>query len=639
MIKLGDINIVDSVSVIESRNKIRLLAEDLSFDVFCAVRIAIAFSELCRNLYRRNGASHVAVGFDRHTEGFGLLLVFQGDLSEDVVTRTSCFFDKIDSLPGGVAGVSAFKYIPKSDFEPTELFISNERERLNRLSKAELLIEVKRKNEELQVLFDELKQRAEKEKILAAAVAVADVERKKSRELSKAYKELEKVREHEHHLANYDTVTGLPNRAFFQDRLQQAIASADRNKQRLAVLFIDLDHFKKVNDTLGHAMGDQLLRMVSERSLACVRKSDTVARLGGDEFTLILLNIGRVEVADTIARNLIRELSQPYLVAGREFFLGASIGIAIYPDDGNEMEVLVRNADTAMYRVKQFGRNHHQFYSSDMSDQTAERLELENDLRKAIKLGELLLYYQPQLDCISGRIVSMEALLRWQHPQRGLVFPDSFIPLAEETGLIVEIGEWVLRAACIQNKKWQDMGYAHMPIAVNLSMRQFEQDCLVEATVEILKETGLSAQWLELELTEGVFLHNVKRASLVLKKLRSLGVVVSIDDFGTGYSSLSQLRRLPIDRIKVDRSFIQGVPKDSDDAAIVAAIIVLARKLNLNVIAEGVETEAQLDFLREQGCDQWQGYLCSKPVPVNEFEKLLDRQRVACRQSCNCDGE
>lgn len=625
MIELGTILIQDSAAIVGARNKLRLLAEDLKFDSVTCTRLAVITSELCRSLYQADGNTSVFVGFDKREFGVDLVLIFQGSVTPSIVQKASVFFDRIDVPVTGNGGAClvGFKRIQDPAFEPTESFVKNKRELLIQLSRAELLIEVQRKNRELQSLLDELRLSAEKEKKLAAEAATAEAERKKSRELTKAYRELEKVREQEYHLANYDTVTELPNRAFFRDRLQQAIAQAERHKQLLAVLFLDLDHFKNVNDTLGHAMGDQLLRMVAERIQGCVRKSDTVARLGGDEFTLILIDITRIETADLIARNIIKALSLPFILGGREFFLGASIGISIYPEDGKEAEFLVRNADTAMYKVKRSGRNSHQFYTLNMSTQASERLDMENGLRKAIKQGELELYYQPQLDCASGLIVSTEALLRWRHPEKGFISPDTFIPLAEESGLIFDIGEWVLRAACAQNKAWQDEGLPPIRVAVNLSMRQFEQSYLVEEVIRVLKETGLATQWLELELTEGVFLHDVHRASAVLAKLRGLGVSISIDDFGTGYSSLSQLRRLPIDTVKIDRSFIQRLTSDPDDAAIVTAIIALARKLNLNVIAEGVESEAQLALLREYLCNNWQGYLFSKPVPADAFKELL----------------
>ena len=637
MIKLGSLAIKDAAGIIASRNKIRHLALSLKFDPVNATRLTTLVSDLCRSLYQHHDDGCLLVGFEERQQGFGLLLIFQGKTKAGSLTpeqafviseRTDGFFDDASLIHSGKnqQRFAAFKYMPDLAFRPTQRFVNEQKEQIGRFSKTELLIEVQRKNEELQSLLDELEQRAEKEKKLAAKAAIAEVAREESRELAKAYKELEVARAHEQKLANYDTVTNLPNRSCFQDRLQQAIAYAERHKQLLAVLFVDLDHFKNVNDTVGHAEGDELLRMVADRLINSVRKSDTVARLGGDEFTLALLDIAEPDAVAMIANNLVQTLSQPYLLGGREFFIGASIGISVYPNDGESVELLLRNADTAMYKVKQFGRNNYQFYSSEMGAQANARSDLQNSLRNAIKHDELELHYQPQLDCASGQIVSMEALLRWHHPEYGFIPPDQFIPLAEETGLMLDIGEWVFREACAQNKAWQQAGYPPIPIAVNLSMRQIEQGDLADIVNNILKETGLAPQWLELELTEGVFLHNMQHATAMLTKLRESGVVISIDDFGTGYSSLSKLRRLPIDTIKIDRSFVQNVTMDQDDASIVTAIIALAHKLSLNVIAEGVETQAQLDFLQALGCNQWQGYLCSKALPAEGFEALLLNQ-------------
>lgn len=628
MIELTRILINDTTAISGARNRIRFLAEDLKFGHMGAIRLATISSDLCRSLYQSGDNASLILGFEKREQGFGLLLIFEGSTEALTVEDSVRFFDQAGLLSAEKESprFAAFKYIPDSEFEPTVNFVNSQRERLTHLSKTELLIELQRKNEKLEALLDELKLRSEREKKLAAAAAVAEVERKKSQELTRAYNELEKVRESEQQLANYDTVTGLPNRMFFHDRLQQAITYAKRNEKRLAVLFLDLDHFKNVNDTVGHAEGDRLLRIVAERLLDCVRSSDTVARLGGDEFTLVLLDIAGPEAVAAVADNILKKLVQPYMLAGREFFIGVSIGISIYPNDAENIELLLSNADTAMYKVKQSGRKNYQFYTSDMGDEGLFRLELENSLRKAIKQGELELYYQPQIDCVNRQIVSMEALIRWQHPEQGFIAPDKFIPLAEESGLILEIGEWVLKTACMQNKAWQNAGYAPIPIAVNLSMRHFEKNDLVDEVKQVLDETGLAPEWLELELTEGVFLHKVERATAMLTTLRELGIVISIDDFGTGYSSLSQLRHLPVDSIKVDRSFIRGIASDKDDADIVTAIIGLAHNLNLKVVAEGVETEAQLDFLREHACDLWQGYLFSKALPASDFELLLRSQ-------------
>lgn len=627
MIELISININDATSIVGSRDRVRILAEDLSFNEMAATRLATITSELCRKLQKYSKQSSMTVGFEKGEYGFGLLLEFRPENSRFDTSHVEAFFDHCQWNEDGSSAVfSAFKYIPDSDFNPSEELIQDKKERLTRLSNAELMRALERKNKDLEDLLDELKIRAQREKELAAAAAIAEIERKESEKLAKAYKELEQVRKQEQHLANNDTVTGLPNRMYFQNHLSDSIKFAERNDQRVALLFIDLDHFKNVNDTVGHAEGDRLLRIVSERLLSCVRKSDTVARLGGDEFTVILLNVTNISVVESIATNIIKKLSGPYHLGGREFFIGASIGIAVFPEDGNNMELLIRNADTAMYKVKQSGRNDHRFYSEDMSLHTSERLDMENSLRKAIAQEELEVYYQPQLDCSTRRIISMEALCRWHHPDHGYISPDEFIPLAEEAGLIHEIGEWVLRTSCRQNRIWQAKGYTPIPVAVNLSIRQVEKGGLCELVADILKETGLAPEWLELELTEGIFLRDVKRATQVLSELRKTGIMIAIDDFGTGYSSLSQLRHLPIDTIKVDRSFIEGITRDKDDESIVSAIIALAHNLNLNAIAEGVETEAQLEFLGQHGYPQWQGFLFSKAVTAEEFELMLQQQ-------------
>lgn len=635
MIELATFPINSAAAITGARNRVRFLAEDLEFDVFAATRLAAMTSNLCRRLYKHGNDASLTIGFGEYDQDCSLQMVFRGSRNPLRSDDAGSLFDEAYPLrlETGHQGFTVIKRIPNREFDPSERFIIDQRERLVRLSKAELLEEVQQRNDELTALLDEVKLQAEREKELAAAAAVAEVERREARELEKAYRKLAKAHEHEHRLANYDAVTGLPNRTCFEDRLTQAIERAEREPQKLAVMFLDLDHFKNVNDTVGHAEGDQLLREVAERLLGCVRKSDTVARLGGDEFTLALMNIAHPEVAAEVARSILQSISQPFVLGGREFYIGSSIGIAVYPDDGDTVDLLLRNADTAMYEVKKLGRNNHQFYSHEMNSQAKARLDLENSLRKAVKNEQLKLYYQPQLDCATGEIVSMEALLRWHHDEFGSMPLEQFIPLAEETGLIVDIGYWAVREACRQNKAWQDAGYAPMPVAVNLSMRQFEQHDLADDIMAILNETGLEPRWLELELTEGVFLHHVESARAMLASLKSAGVIISIDDFGTGYSSLSQLRRLPIDTIKVDCAFSQGVTEDPDDAAIVSSIIVLAHNLNLNVIAEGVENEAQLAFLREHGCNQWQGYLFSKALPPEAFEALLSEQQGAERKS------
>lgn len=424
-------------------------------------------------------------------------------------------------------------------------------------------------------------------------------------------------------VATIDVVTGLPNRLCFQDRLDQAIRHGARNHETFAVLFIDLDDFKKVNDTMGHSTGDDLLREVAARLCSCVRKSDTVARLGGDEFTVVLLDLKAPELIARVAEKIIASLREPFPIKGRNFHLGASIGIAIYPDDGENAEMLVRNADTAMYEIKKSSKNGYSFYTGDMSARAIARMELEDDLRKGIAGEQFKVHYQPCVDAFSGRVVSAEALVRWHHPEHGLIMPDQFIGLAEETGLIVELGQWVLNAACSQARAWQHAGYEPISIAVNLSMLQFEQGNLVEMIMEALVSSNLDSQWLELELTEGALLKNAANAKNVLDQLRLLGIRIAIDDFGTGYSSLIQLKQLPIDCLKIDRVFIDGILCDNDDATVVEAIIALGRKLNLTLVAEGVEEPAQLEFLRSLGCQRCQGYLFGAPCSAEQFAEFL----------------
>ncbi len=425
-----------------------------------------------------------------------------------------------------------------------------------------------------------------------------------------------------HHLAHYDLLTNLPNRVLLQDRLQNALERMRRGGSRLGVLFLDLDRFKNVNDSLGHPVGDRLLQVVAHRLNTVVRDQDTVARLGGDEFLLILEELNDPQHAGVVARKVLEVLSEPVRVEQHDIYIGASIGISVFPGDGSDAEALIKNADTAMYQAKELGRNNYQFYTPELTRLSLERFELERGLRLALERDELLLHYQPQsvlqkIDCVGA-----EALVRWQHPQLGLIPPDRFIPLAEETGLIQALGRWVLRSACHQAQLWQERGIP-LRVAVNLSGQQIVHGDIVETVREVLAETGLDPHWLELEITEGFVLSHAEAGIHTLQRLKALGISLAIDDFGTGYSSLSYLKRLPVDRLKIDRSFVQGVPDDRNDAAIVTTIIAMARSLGLEVIAEGVETAAQLEFLREQRCDEYQGYLLGRPLPLAEFERLL----------------
>lgn len=426
------------------------------------------------------------------------------------------------------------------------------------------------------------------------------------------------------HLAYHDPLTDLPNRLLFYDRLTVALADAQRNGGMLAVMFLDLDRFKYVNDMMGHAIGDQLLKDVARQLTGCVRKNDTVARIGGDEFTILLPYISHEEDAARVAEKIIDTLKKPWVVNGQEFQITSSVGIVLYPNDGESAETLTTNADTAMYRAKEEGDNY-QFYTPAMNIKAMERLSMEQALRKAVEQKEFVVHYQPQVDIKSGRIIGVEALVRWQHPERGLVLPMEFIPLAEDTGLIVPMGEWVLRTVCAQNKAWQEAGYPPMRVAVNLSACQFRQRQLVETIDEVIKETGMDPGLLELEITESTAMEDVEFSIGMLKSVKEMGIRIAIDDFGTGYSSLSYLRRFPITTLKIDRSFVRDVLTDVEDAAIVATIIVLAQNLKLKVVVEGVETEEQLAFFEQQECFEMQGYLFSKPVPAEGIEKLLKK--------------
>jgi len=427
------------------------------------------------------------------------------------------------------------------------------------------------------------------------------------------------------HQALHDQLTGLPNRTLFNDRLSIALANARRHKEMLAVVFLDLDRFKKINDTLGHDVGDLLLKAVVERVKNSVRQGDTVARWGGDEFTLLLPQIAGKQDAINIAKRILDALKPVFNLNGYEARISLSIGIAVYPFDGEDAETLVKNADVALYRTKEDGRNGYQVYSLTMNSQASELLTMENNLHQALERGEFVLHYQPQINIATGKITGMEALVRWQHPEFGLVSPATFIPLAEQTGLIVPIGEWVLWTACTQNKAWQDAGLPKLRMAVNLSARQFQQSNLIEIVERTLSETGLDPHYLELEVTESVTMRNLELAKTVLTNLYNMGIQLSMDDFGTGYSSLSYLKQFPFRTLKIDRSFVLDLTTNPKDAAIIAVIIALGKELNLRLIAEGVETEAQKDLLRCLQCEEMQGYLFSRPLPAKDATELLQQ--------------
>ncbi|MBI5612436.1 MAG: EAL domain-containing protein [Gammaproteobacteria bacterium] len=429
------------------------------------------------------------------------------------------------------------------------------------------------------------------------------------------------------HLAHHDILTGLPNRILFNDRLSQALIEATRHEHLAAVLFLDLDRFKTINDTLGHEAGNQLLKAVAGRLSDCLRAGDTVARLGGDEFALVLPDITHVDHVSRIAEKIQGSFGRPFHIGGRDLFVTASMGITLYPFDDNNVDGLLKNADIAMYRAKEQGRNNYQYYTAEMNAKALEHLTMENQLRHALERNELLLHYQPQVDLMSGEICGVEAMLRWQHPEHGLVRPDQFIPLAEETGLIVPIGEWVLGAACAQNRAWRAAGLKPVTIAVNLSPRQFIQQDFSGTVRRLLADSGLESGCLELELTENIMMQHAQTTTAALRELSALGVRFAIDDFGTGYSSLNYLKRLPIHSIKIGPSFMRDVATSAADAALVAAIIALAHSINVKVVAEGVETQEQLVFLRAHRCDAMQGFYFSQAVPAAEFARLLREGR------------
>lgn len=428
------------------------------------------------------------------------------------------------------------------------------------------------------------------------------------------------------HLATHDTLTTLPNRLLFNDRLEHALEHAKRHGTKVSLLYMDLDNFKGINDSFGHPFGDRLLQVVADRLMTCVRSEDTVARLGGDEFTIITEDIFHSHDAAVVAHRVLDSLSKPIALEGHEIFTTASIGISLYPDHGNDVHVLMKNADTAMYHAKKLGRNKYQFYASEMTLLAQERIMLETALRYALERKEFILHYQPQVDVDRRQIVGVEALVRWQKPEKGLIFPNKFIPLSEEMGLISSIGEWVLHTACAQGHAWQLAGYPSLRIAVNISSREFLKKDFVEKVKQILKETGFSSTLLEIEITESTLLKNIDDNIAIFKGLKALGIHIAIDDFGIGYSSLSYLKQFSIDRLKIDRSFIKNIPHNSNDMAIAKAIIAIARSLGIQVTAEGVETQKQMDFLISEYCTEVQGYIFSPPVPAEEFKRFLDRR-------------
>ena len=437
--------------------------------------------------------------------------------------------------------------------------------------------------------------------------------------------EIKGYQEELEHQANHDALTGLANRNLLKDRLKQALALAHRYKRPFSLTFIDLDNFKLINDSLGHDIGDRLLKLAAGRLAACVQEGDTVARLGGDEFVLLVAEQEQEEGVYRAMQRVMASMSQPFVIDEREFKITCSAGIASFPRDGEEADTLLRNAETAMYRAKDLGRNNFQLYSSDMNSDLGERLTLETDLWKAVVRNELVLYYQPKVELKSGRVIGMEALLRWNHPTRGMIPPEKFVPAAEASSLITEIGSWVIHEACANNKEWQDANLRALPIAVNISARQLHDNDLVETIRTALQTTNLRPEHLEIELTESAVMMHPDDAINTMARLRGMDVRIALDDFGTGYSSLSHLKRLPVTGLKIDQSFVRDLAFDPDDAAIVRAIVAVAHELMLGVTAEGVENAEQAAFLRTHGCNEAQGYYFARPVPASEMRALLER--------------
>ena len=425
------------------------------------------------------------------------------------------------------------------------------------------------------------------------------------------------------HSAQHDVLTDLPNRVLFNDRLTQAITLAERQGKQLAVMFVDLDHFKRINDSLGHDVGDKLLRSVAGRLMACIRRSDTVSRLGGDEFVVLLSQVEHAEDAGFSARKILRALTAPHSIDNKNLAINVSIGVSTYPSDGQDAEGLINRADNAMYEAKQRGRNNYQFFRREMHARLAERQSLEADLRCALGRNEFLLHYQPKISLLTGQITGAEALIRWLHPQRGMVYPAQFVPVAEECGLILPIGQWVLLEACKQARAWRDAGLGVVPIAVNVSAAEFGAKDFLSGVRAVLIATGVAPQNLELELTESVLMRDAEAAVVTLVKLKAMGVQLAIDDFGTGYSSFTYLRRFPSDALKLHQSFVQEITADPGDAKIVSAMINIGRSLKQRVVAEGVETRAQLNFLQRHGCSEGQGFYFSRPVEADKAVELF----------------
>jgi len=425
------------------------------------------------------------------------------------------------------------------------------------------------------------------------------------------------------HIAYHDSLTGLPNRMLFVDRIDQSISRARRGDNQFALLFIDIDHFKVINDSMGHAAGDQLLNIVSQRLQDMLRKSDTIARLGGDEFTIIIEDLQETTGVIKVVNNILRALEVPIDINHQQVHIGGSVGIAMYPQDGESFGVLLKNADTAMYKAKDKGRHTFQFYASEMSEKAMQRLELENQIRRALKEEQFIVYYQPKVNLSNLQYTGVEALVRWQHPQRGIISPMEFVPLAEETGLIIQLDKWVIRTACKQFKKWVDAGSVLKNLSVNVSARHFREGGLSAFCKDVLHSSGLSPESLEIELTESALVDNYEEAKRVLNDIHDMGIRIALDDFGTGYASMSYLKEFPFDTVKLDRSFVKDIPQDEQSLAIINAMLQLSCALKLSTVAEGVETEQQMAYLADHGCVYGQGYLWARPLSVQALEKLI----------------
>ena len=441
----------------------------------------------------------------------------------------------------------------------------------------------------------------------------------------KAEQELIKQKDILDYQAHYDSLTELPNRMLFNDRLGQGLAKAKRNKRNLALLFIDLDHFKQINDSLGHDIGDEFLKMVAHRLKGNIRKEDTLARLGGDEFTIIMEDLVSVQKSSLLGQKILEILEEPFNIAGRILYISCSIGISLYPQDGETVDDLLKYADTAMYKAKDEGRNNFQFYSCDMTALALKRVAMETDLRQALKNQEFVVYYQPQVDASIGKIIGVEALVRWQHPSMGLLSPIKFITLAEETGMIIDIDNLVMQIAMQQVSTWYKEGLEPGRLSLNLSVKQLESKDFLSILQNTMQNTGFQPEWLELEVTEGEVMNKPEETIVKLSQINQLGISIAIDDFGTGYSSLSYLKRFPINKLKIDQSFVRDIPNDGEDVAIVKAIIALAESLNLDLLAEGVETTVQKEFLLISGCKNIQGYYYAKPMPSDEMKRYIQK--------------